>query len=231
LHEVLEVVDFAAVRAAPSLGAFRADPQVSRLFLGGARRHGLDAAAVRRAQEVVFAALRAPVALRGGRLLGGLCTAADEVREMEFLYPLPEPSHPRLGEAPAAGGLIAQRGFVRGFVDLLFADEGLTYFADWKSDLLPDYGPPLRHHVAEHYEVQERLYVLALVKLLGIGDRAAYEARFGGLLYCFVRGMRQGGDGTEGLVYRRPEWDEVRAFEAWLLRRGAEEVARVEARP
>jgi exodeoxyribonuclease V beta subunit len=80
--------------------------------------------------------------------------------------------------------------------------------------------------VREHYELQLQLYTLALVRLLGAGDEAAYDARFGGLLYCFVRGMRPDGDGTDGVYLRRPAWREVQAWEralgerAWT-RRGA----------
>ena len=40
-----------------------------------------------------------------------------------------------------------------------------------------------------NYELQRRLYALALVKMLGIADEADYEARFGGTVYVFLRGL------------------------------------------
>ena len=44
-------------------------------------------------------------------------------------------------------------------------------------------------HVAKNYALQEQLYALALVRMLGIASEADYEARFGGTLYLFVRGL------------------------------------------
>ena len=43
--------------------------------------------------------------------------------------------------------------------------------------------------MGDNYAVQEQLYSLALVRMLGITDAATYEARFGGTLYVFVRGL------------------------------------------
>ena len=47
-------------------------------------------------------------------------------------------------------------------------------------------------HVAKNYALQEQLYALALVRMLGIASAADYEARFGGTLYLFVRGLPRG---------------------------------------
>ena len=97
---------------------------------------------------------------------------------MEFLFPFPE----------AAGG--ADRGYVKGFVDLLFEHEGRVYFGDWKTDRLPSWDEAVvEAHVAKNYALQEQLYALALVRMLGIASEADYEARFGGTLYLFVRGL------------------------------------------
>ena len=60
-----------------------------------------------------------------GRPLPGWRTPTRAAREMEFLFPFPA----------AAGG--ADRGFVKGFVDVIFEHEGRTYFGDWKTDRLP----------------------------------------------------------------------------------------------
>ena len=46
-------------------------------------------------------------------------------------------------------------------------------------------------------------------------DEAAYEARFGGLLYCFLRAMGRGEEGS-GVVFERPAWEDVRAWEREL---------------
>ena len=63
---------------------------------------------------------------------------AENLREMEFLFPLPEGSHPSLAD-PEPGKLVVERGFIKGFVDLVVEHDGLVYFADWKSDVLDSY--------------------------------------------------------------------------------------------
>ena len=54
--------------------------------------------------------------------------------------------------------------------------------------------------------------------MLGVHDRSGCEARFGGFVYAFVRGMRAAGSGVEGIYARRPDWTEIEAWEDELLR-------------
>ena len=113
-----------------------------------------------------------------GGALAGLPHAAKTAREMEFLFPFPA----------EAGG--PERGFVKGFVDFIFEHEGRSYFGDWKTDRLPAWdAATVAAHVDANYALQEQLYSLALARMLGITDAATYEARFGGTLYVFVRGL------------------------------------------
>lgn len=102
---------------------------------------------------------------------------------------------------------------MRGSLDLAFEHDGLTYFADWKSDSLASYAPEaLARHVATHYMEQAKLYALAIVRLLGVRSREEHDARFGGLLYCFLRGFGEAG----GVWSARPEWDEIVAWDESL---------------
>jgi exodeoxyribonuclease V beta subunit len=64
--------------------------------------------------------------------------------------------------------------------------------------------------VAESYEAQLKIYVLALTKLLGVRSEAEYEERFGGFLYCFLRGVDRTG---HGLWSVRPHWAEILTWE------------------
>ena len=68
----------------------------------------------------------------------------------------------------------------------------------------------LERHVRDHYETQARLYTVAVVKLLGVATRAHHDARFGGVLYCFLRGLDARG---QGLWSSRPSWDDVERWE------------------
>jgi len=71
-------------------------------------------------------------------------------------------------------------------------------------------------HCENNYEIQARLYTLAVLRLAGMSDRAAFEKRFGGVLYCFLRGMRPG-DELAGVYFRRPDWQDVLNWQAEML--------------
>src|SRR5205814_8462107 len=110
------------------------------------------------------------------------------------------------GYPDADGGRVV----VRGSLGVAFEHEGRTHFVDWKSDTLPSYGSEALHRrVDEHYDAQRKLYALAIAKLLGIASEADYEARFGGILYCFLRGFSPEG---QGLWAERPSWRELMAW-------------------
>ena len=219
LHEVLEELDFEGLRAAPDATAWLADPAVARLFSARARRSGIAASDLPDAAALLHRALHqpqehGPLALPRG--LAGL--GPERAAEMRFHFPLPEPAHPALGAAtdalpaaPAGGFFAIDRGVIRGVVDLVFEHEGRVYVLDWKSDRIA--ASVLEAHVRDHYALQARLYTLGVVRHLGLRDAEEYEARFGGLLYAFLRAMRAP---NEGVVFARPGWDEVRAWEAEL---------------
>lgn len=217
LHEVLARVEPALVCSARSPEDLRAVPEVETLLRAEAARGGIDPDHLGHAAALVHQALTTRASLHGGRALAGIGAAPRLLREMEFLFPIPEGTHPRLDEGPPGASLEIRRGFVKGFVDFLFEHDGLAYFGDWKSDVLPGYDA---RAVAERTEVayglQARLYSIALVKMLGIRSKEEFEARFGGFLYVYLRGLRRGGD---GIHFERPTWGQVLSWEAELLER------------
>ncbi len=219
LHEVLERIALSGL-ADRAVDAWRDDDEVRKLFAASAAAHGVEARHIPRAQTLVHRALTSPIAL-GARRLASFASLRGAVREMEFVFPIPEADGWRLslpqGDTRVAIGRGVVRGFVRGFVDLVFQHDGLAYFADWKSDRLPAWHEDrLREHVERHYADQATLYTLALVKMLGVRGEADYEARFGGLVYCFLRGMRGDGDGRDGVHFARPPFATVLAWEQEL---------------
>ena len=169
-----------------------------------------------RGPEIVFNTLRSSIELRAGLPIGPLYRCPS-VREMEFLYPIPETTHPLL-DSGRGGAWTVERGYLKGFVDFVFEHHGVTYFADWKSDRLASYGlPAIEAHVRQHYELQAAIYSVGVVRLLRIRSEAEYNARFGGLLYLFIRGIRADGDGREGVYFRRPSWQQIADCEAELI--------------
>jgi exodeoxyribonuclease V beta subunit len=210
VHDLLERVPLETLRATNSFEAWAKRDDIRALLEATLRRHGRDPRHLVAAARLAHAALTTPLPVVGG-VLPGLASAAREAREMEFLFPFPE----------AAGG--ADRGFVKGFVDLLFEHEGRVYFGDWKTDRLPSWDEAVvEAHVAKNYALQEQLYALALVRMLGIASEADYEARFGGTLYLFVRGLPD----TGAVRSRRPTFAELSAWgEEIAGRLGAEETS------
>jgi exodeoxyribonuclease V beta subunit len=110
------------------------------------------------------------------------------------------------GEAPAWR---IERGVVKGFIDYLFEHDGRIYVCDWKSDAFDSWSAAaLAARCESDYAIQAELYTWATVRLLGLGDADRFDQRFGGVLYCFLRGMRAD-DPTAGIYFRRPTWGEI----------------------
>lgn len=191
LHEVLENVALDTFEVPFESWCVRKD--VRALFDDAMKKHGIEPRHLLRSQELVWAGLGGPIAFDEIMLERGIAATKSIVREMEFLYPLPEP-------------MTAERGFIKGYVDLIFEHEQKIYLVDWKSDLLPSYtDDALEVHCAHNYGMQAKLYTTALVKLLGIGSHAEYDRVFGGTLYVFLRAPLP----KEGVRFSRLSWSEV----------------------
>ena len=129
-----------------------------------------------------------------------------------------------VGLAEAGGGASTlkfykiERGYVKGFVDFVFQHQGLTYLVDWKSDTLPTWtADAINQHVENNYHLQAQLYSLALIKMLEIASPVEYESRFGGIVYCFLRGMRTDRSGAHGIYFNHPTWEGIRSWELELI--------------
>ena len=217
LHEVIEKLDLNSIAEARDIGSWRRREDVARLFADGMRRHLVsDPRWFERGAEIVFNALTSRIATTAGKFVGPLYRAS-QVREMEFVFPIPERAH-QLLQSSGDGSWSVQRGYLKGFVDIIFEHDGIYYFADWKSDLLSSYErDPIESHVRDHYELQARIYSVGIVRLLQIRNQQEYEQRFGGLFYLFIRGMKPEGSGTDGVYFRRPSWDEICSYERALI--------------
>ncbi len=158
--------------------------------------------------QLLSAVLHTPLALPGSRTplqLASLDWSRRKV-EMEFHLPMgrldPQGLQTLLaahGEAVPRLGFPALQGFLKGYIDLVFAHEGRYYVLDWKSNHLGwspgDYGPAaMDSAMLEHgYRLQARLYLLALHRFLAFRLPGYDPARhLGGACYLFVRGVRPG---------------------------------------
>jgi exodeoxyribonuclease V beta subunit len=164
----------------------------------------------------------------------------QRLNELEFCFPLSSLSgkalqqlliehqfaqHEAIAQAIQHLNFKQIRGFLKGFVDLIFEADGRFYLVDYKSNWLgnqyEDYGSDaMTEAMAEHsYYLQYLLYVVALHRYLG--ERLAdyhYESHFGEVYYLFIRGMSPGSSET-GIYRDRPSLALVEALDQ-LFREG-----------
>ena len=104
------------------------------------------------------------------------------------------------------------RGFMKGFVDMVFQHQGRFYLVDWKSNYLgrekEDYHRDrLGTVMAEReYILQYHLYTMALHRYLQLRQPGYdYDVHFGGVYYLFLRGMEPAWGGDYGVFHDRPD--------------------------
>lgn len=142
--------------------------------------------------------------------------------ELEFHYPLAALDAAALNgilRQTASRGALQQRvdfatvkGFMKGFIDLIFEHRGRYYVVDYKSnhlgDTLDDYHrDALQQAISEHrYDLQYLIYTLAVHRYLELRlPGYDYDANFGGVYYLFIRGMDPRYGEGRGVYFDRPE--------------------------
>lgn len=103
------------------------------------------------------------------------------------------------------------KGFVKGFIDLVFRHEGKWYIVDYKTNYLGESydlytEKSLFSAMSEHhYFLQYHLYLVALYRFLRYRlNDFNYDQDFGGILYLFIRGMHPDFGGKYGVFFDRP---------------------------
>jgi exodeoxyribonuclease V beta subunit len=230
VHDLLEHLDFSEKDetmlrslAAQKLEAYGFDPS------------WLDAVCgmVRRVLSVPLAADRDDFSLSSVR-------KHERLNELEFYFPL-KPLSPRLlqemllksglpgsvsGAPERIGDLVFAplRGFLKGFMDLVFEFEDRFYLVDWKSN---DLGPSVDHYGPSSlaaamdqgfYTLQYFIYTVALNQYLR--NRVAgydYETHFGGVYYIFVRGVDPARGREFGIFRDRPSSQLVHEWTRMLM--------------
>ena len=104
------------------------------------------------------------------------------------------------------------RGFLEGFIDLVFAYEGKWYLLDYKTNKLgrkpEDYDTAVIESAMSehHYVLQYHLYTVALDQMLRQRVPGySYECDFGGNVYLFVRGFDPQVGIGRGVYFDRPD--------------------------
>ncbi len=254
LHDILRYLDFQEKRAAEvqSLVA-----QKLRLHGFDPRWEGVLVDQLRKLAIVPLRHFNEPAGTAGGTFRLAEVAGASRLNELEFYFPLRRLAGADLKDifgragyglpaAALAGGddrrapvypSVAERlrfhparGFMKGFMDLVFSHEGRFYLVDWKSNFLgtktADYGAEglARAMADSSYILQYYLYTLATHLYLGARlPDYSYERHFGGVYYIFLRGLDPSATSAEGREYGifrdRPPADLVAEMEARLIAR------------
>ncbi len=225
LHLIFERLDFT--------GRDRLDLEalVARTLL----EHGFEAEWTGVVADMVERVLATPLDGRQVRL--GRVASGRRLNELEFYYPLGGINAEGLRQILVAHGLGAGpfgeriesldfnpvRGFMKGFIDLVFEADGRFYLVDYKSNWLGadteayDQEAVAAAMARDSYYLQYLIYSVALHRYLGLRlPDYDYERHFGGVFYLFLRGMdpRLGSD--YGVFRDRPARGLVEALDGYM---------------
>jgi exodeoxyribonuclease V beta subunit len=232
LHEIFEEIDF--TRPDDSATQEVIDRKL-RLF-------GFDSQWGEAVHAMVRRVLKAELPGDFGPVCLATLSAEDRLAEMEFHFPAGRVSAPGLRQVFASGDLDVEvvsgplfgglefppvQGFIKGYIDLVFVQQGRYYLVDWKSNHLGNrrthYHPGAlrRAMVRDHYLLQYHLYSVALHRLL----RARlpgydYDRHFGGVYYLFLRGVAPEEMDGAGIFYDRPNLRLLNALDGFLREGG-----------
>jgi exodeoxyribonuclease V beta subunit len=140
-------------------------------------------------------------------------TRDKRLNELEFYYPLAHITDAGLQAIftnHSVSHISAVRGFMKGYIDLVFEHEGRYYLVDYKSNMLGNQQEDYHNNklydvmVAEDYILQYHIYAVALHRYLAYRlPNYNYTDQFGGVYYLFLRGMQWGSD--YGIYWDQPK--------------------------
>lgn len=150
------------------------------------------------------------------------------IHEFEFDFPVSLFSPRDLDELSGPGmqvhasPLPELEGIINGKMDLFFEHGGKYYILDWKSNFLgssvEDYHPETLTAVMDeqNFHLQYLIYSLAAKKYLESRlkitmDEESYKQFFGGVIYCFIRGMRK--NSVNGIYSSKPSFEKIYQLE------------------
>ncbi len=156
--------------------------------------------------------LSVPLCINNTTLTLSSVQCRNRINEMEFYFPLKPVSPNRLRKIFADYGGIdlvdnfpdrlgklnfnLTKGFMKGYIDMVFHDQDRFWLVDWKSNFLgnsvEDYDKNVLNNVMsrDFYILQYHLYVIALHQYLQLRiPEFNYERHFGSVFYIFIRGV------------------------------------------
>ncbi len=201
VHACLEQCDFSLAEN-PDESAWMKNPDIESLFADQAGRcfswnwykeDGNDL----KLKTLVRNTLRTPIPV-----LGPLYNlkASCYRREAEFQMFIPGDSSITDDDLE----MRIDRGFLKGFIDLLVNKDGLWWVVDWKTNMTESGQSIAELMDSHHYHLQYELYLLGLCRALaGRSKRPViWEKEIGGAVYLFLRSISE--YKTDGIFQNKP---------------------------
>ncbi len=230
LHEIFELLDFTEADLA----------ETKKIVSGKLEEYGFAAHWEEGIAGMINRVLNAVLHPAADGLTLSRVGKDDRLSELEFYFPLQSITPGRLRKIFAEYGydgfpahfperigeldFSPVRGFMKGFIDMVFQFKGRFYLIDWKSNYLgnrvEDYTRPRMAAEMEDrlYLLQSNLYVLALHQYLKKrlpGYR--YRDHFGGVFYIFLRGVSPNPEDEFGIYRDLPGEELVEALSRSLI--------------
>lgn len=201
-HDILEKIDFEEVATIASRNQNDArsllmNPGTKGTVLRQMEIYRIDKRWEEHISKIVWKTLTTTIGQVGDNFALCQLDKRKRLHEVEFYYPFPLGVH----RTEKILDCEFNRGFIRGFVDLVFNHDQKFYLADWKSNYLESgyhHESMLSNMNHADYHLQYKLYTVATLRWLKqvLGDRFDPERHFGGVFYFYLRGMGSGnGDG------------------------------------
>jgi exodeoxyribonuclease V beta subunit len=230
MHDIFEHLDFS-----------QGDPsQIERLVADKLREYGFEFTWLGTLCHMIQKVLSIPLEPSHETFTLSRIGSKDRLNELEFYFPLKSISPRKLNRVfrkYAGRGLPADfperierlhfspvRGFLKGFMDMVFQFEGRFYLVDWKSNVLgsrvEDYGQESLAETMkqECYILQYHLYAIALNQYLQVRlPGYNYENHFGAVYYIFLRGVDPDWGPGFGIFRDRPSGELISELCASLI--------------
>ncbi|MGB5993519.1 MAG: 3'-5' exonuclease, partial [Desulfobacterales bacterium] len=201
-HDVFEHLDFAESCAEERI----------KLISNKLKEYRFESKWLKPVCAMVDNVLSVPLCINKTTLMLSSVQCRNRINEMEFYFPLKPVSPNRLRKIFADYGGIdlvndfpdrlgklnfsLTKGFMKGYIDMVFYDQDRFWLVDWKSNYLgnsvEDYGKNVLNNVMSKnfYILQYHLYVIALHQYLQLRiPEFSYERHIGGVYYIFIRGV------------------------------------------
>lgn len=217
LHAIFENLDFSHKDASP----------MEKLTADKLREYGFELTWQETLCDMIQKVLSVPLVPGNKHFTLSHVQNQDRLNELEFYFPLKSispknlrslfkgcPGPDSLADFP---GRIERldfspvKGFMKGFMDMVFRFQDRFYLVDWKSNFLgsrvEDYGQEALASAMkeEFYILQYYIYAVALNQYLRLRlPGYNYETDFGGVYYIFLRGVDPGRGPDFGIYRDRP---------------------------